>query len=289
MGEFEWIEDGDECALWVSRRKTVDDPATFDDVKKAVGTKGYAVVPATFPALPLDADDEAIADAMVAKRQGETRPLTRREAETAEVGTSGPIVEGDIVEVHDACRSPTYECTATVLHIFPPDGKLAELRIHGEPEPEDGDYPIAKVRALRKVGHAEPVAQGIDSRELKHVYEAASLLRCLELQGAWYGFENASQCNRFDAWRDADRRLASYGFEEPVAQDVSRERRGHLDRAIRALYDVRHELTSARRDDTISRTQAGELTAIELAIDTLEASEKKLLAASPDGDKGGGR
>jgi hypothetical protein len=226
MAEFEWIEDGDECALWVSRRKTVDDPATFDDVKKAVGTKGYAVVPVLWTeptdeelwrieeaglvaaadaptiretntaalralfyagsasrqpeidelmvrleaanaicrALPLDADDEAIADAMVAKRQGETRPLTRREAETAEVGTSGPIVEGDIVEVHDACRSPTYECTATVLHIFPPDGKLAELRIHGEPEPEDGDYPIAKVRALRKVGHAEPVAQGV-SRE----------------------------------------------------------------------------------------------------------------------------
>jgi hypothetical protein len=244
---------------------------------------------ASFPALPIDANDEAIVDAMMAKRQGETRPLTRREAETAEVGTSGPIVEGDIVEVHDACRSPTYECTATVLHIFPPDGKLAELRIHGEPEPEDGDYPIAKVRALRKVGHAEPVAQGIDSRELKHVYEAASLLRCLELQGAWYGFENASQCNRFDAWRDADRRLASYGFEEPVAQDVSRERRGHLDRAIRALYDVRHELTSARRAGSISRTQAVELTSIELVIDALEAAERKLLAASPDGEQVGGR
>lgn len=54
---------------------------------------------------------------------------------------------------------------------------------------------------------AEPVAQGVDSRELKHIYEAASLLRCLELQGAWYGFENAQQCNRFDKWREADRRL----------------------------------------------------------------------------------
>jgi hypothetical protein len=158
------------------------------------------------------------------------------------------------------------------------DGSVAEFTTRADAE-------LAAIRC-NATQRAEPVAHAIDSRELKHVYEAASLLRCLELQGAWYGFENASQCNRFDAWREVDRRLASYGFEEPVAQGVSRER-------VEALRDEARE----QRDDWKKRLDLVGAGHTEVAscragyrvwgyvFECLEG----LLAASPDGEQGGGR
>jgi hypothetical protein len=97
---------------------------------------------ASFPALPLNANDESIVDAMMAKRQGEARPITRRETETAEVGASGwpdgtrrthleqagkllLEIEENWREIED-CNGPFYDAVTSWCHAERSDTQRAE-------------------------------------------------------------------------------------------------------------------------------------------------------------------
>jgi hypothetical protein len=148
---------------------------------------------ATFPALPIDADDEAVVDAMMAKRQGEARPLTRREPETAnspespdgsneaaEVGTSGDTCHECGLPWHVLNGPRVYDSFGGLVATFSTlaDAELAVARCNATKRAEPDAQGVSRER-VERLAELEALLAGVDGKQgemLRQVW--ASLLEC---------------------------------------------------------------------------------------------------------------
>jgi hypothetical protein len=229
---------------------------------------------ATFPALPIDAADEAIVDAMMAKRQGEARPIARREPEMA-----WPKA-GDRVVINNS--RPRF--AGRKGEVIFAEGKSARVRLDGNVDPGDDVW-----LALENIGR-EPETTEVGASGSSQFYVGVCIGGPFADVPLWPIVDmSRPETIAYATSEAAAKHLAARcnaQRAEPVAQGVSRER-------VEAFRDeARKERDDWKRRTELvgpAHTEVASCRARDRVWGYVHGRLEELLAASPEDEQGGGR